>query len=175
MKLLFVPLITTAAIILHGCGGGGSPSICTPIGSSGHVTSQSAGVQVDQPENAFDGSVSSAAELYSGVSGAGNAIFEAQGVASSATYAGILLGVPSGQLTQVDISTRRNGTVVTTGSAGTHSNGSATACPGICVQQGGQIYMGIEANGTFDEIVATVQFSGTTEDTLVYELCSKSL
>lgn len=158
-------------LALSACGGGGDADICSPIGSSGALRSQSAGVQVDRPSAAYDGDLSTAAEMYA-ISGSGSAQFGASGGAGSASFAGVLLGLPRGQVTQVSVQLLRNGSVVSSGTAGTQSD-SSQVCPGICQEQGGKTFFGISAGQVFDEIRATLQISGTTEDTLVYELCLK--
>lgn len=159
-----------ATFILTACSSSGSPPICFPIGSDGQVVSTTAGTQVDSATLAFDGDISSAAELYT-ISGTGTAVFEANGN-RTAGVAGILLGLPSGQVTQVSITTSLNGVPVASGNAGTQSD-TSSFCSGTCVQSGGRIFMGISASSDFNEIEATIEISGTTEDTLVYELCTR--
>lgn len=167
-------LCVVAMVALSGCGSSGSDAMCESIISgtgSGSVTSRSAGVTVDNEGRAFDGNLKSAAQMYS-VSGSGNAVFEAGGRTASGGYAGILLKLPSGQLTQVSITALSGSRVISSGNAGSESNNSQV-CPGRCQSKDGFTFFGIAVNGNFDTIQANVQISGTTADTLVQELCTQ--
>lgn len=177
-NLSFLSVIAAASLVTA-CGGGGSDgggsnAICQIIGTGGTASSASPNTtQIDSANNAFDGNLSSAAELYS-VVGAGNATFTVSGGLSSARYAGVLVTEPAGQITQIDITTRRGGAVIDSRPAATQTATSGGACNEFCQSRNNQTFYGIEASGPFDQISATFQFSGTTADTLVYELCTSN-
>ncbi len=175
MRLFKTSIVVALAFSMAACNedsGSDSSAICQNIGTDGAVVSRSGGVQFDATEQAFDGDLSTAAEMYT-LTGTGTAVLRISGQTSEAAFAGILLGLPAGQVTQVDIRASRNGELVSSGNAGMRSETSQT-CPGLCVQQGDQSFFGIAVNGSFDEIQATVQVSGTTDDTLIFELCSRN-
>ncbi len=170
-RLGMVPttLLVTAAA---GCSSSQDDAICRGFATgSGAVIASSPGVTVDNENRAFDGDLSTASQMYA-VTGSGSASFEASGNAISTAYAGVLLGLPAAQITQVSISALRNGTVVSSGTAGTQSD-TSQACPGICQSRDGRTFFGISVEGVFDTIQAAIQISGTTADTLVYELCTR--
>ncbi|WP_169577678.1 hypothetical protein [Sinimarinibacterium sp. CAU 1509] len=176
MKRIWFVSAAWCFAFLAGCGGGGGgdDAICQSIVSSsgsGAVNSRSTGLTVDNEGLAFDGDLGSAAQMYS-ITGSGNAVFEATGRTANGGFAGVLLKLPAGQVTQVSVTALQDGNVAASGTAGTDSNNSQV-CPGRCQRKDGFTFFGIPVSGAFDTIQASIQISGTTEDTLVYELCTQ--
>lgn len=158
---------------LAACTSSHEDSLCNTYSGSASAlqASTTAGASIEDTPLAFDGQLSTAATL-STLSGAGSATLTAPVSDQNTGYAGILLQAPEGQITQVTITTRRDGEVVDSGVAGTSSANTSYSCPGACRQRDGQTFFGIATSSTYDSVEAQVQISGAVAPTALYEICS---
>lgn len=161
-----------ASPLLAACGGLDEDIICQPVVGSGAVISRAPGTEVEDDGRAYDQSLSSSAEMFT-LSGEGSATFRVSSRQPGGRVVGVLLGMPAGQVTTVDIRATSEGEVVRSGRAGTQSD-SSQVCAGTCVQSNGLTFFGLRVDSAFDALEATIGVTGTTASTRVHELCARS-
>jgi len=161
---------------LSACGGGdGTSGICQALGvGNSTVNSFVAAGTIDNTPAAFDGSLSSFAR-YTDSTGNGSARFDGRAqsgvIASAGQAAGVLLTTPPASTTlQISISTKLNGVVQETGTAG--FQGGTTQVCSACAEQGGNSFFGITTTRDYNGIEVTLQLNGLPVTLDVRELCT---
>jgi hypothetical protein len=177
LKCAHVACVATL-FALNACGGGGDElgGICSALGGgNSSINSMVTAGTIENTPAAFDGSLSSIAR-YTDSTGNGSARFDAQAqsgvIAAAGQAAGVLLtNPPSNTSLQISISTKLNGVVQETGTAG-FQTGESQICP-VCIEQAGSTFFGIQTNQAYNGIEVTLKVNGLPVALEVRELCTR--